>query len=243
MQTRCMSNSFNRHQGLLLMLITVPASDSLVPLQGFHSTLRISHKESVSFRLLATRPAGQRNRRTAISVGPAVRSRCHHLRMQNVHPPEFSRPHSVGQQKHDKVQVTATAQECEGLVERFDLESLGGLSANLTLSLVDRSAGRVRARGKFCASDVRCRDICGDLHTLQFDAVEFETCFVPEERLSEGPIDINDPNSFDEPIENGQIDLGELVSQHFYLHLDEFMMDMTGGQGPPEGTLVYSWDE
>ena len=60
---------------------------------------------------------------------------------------------------------------------------------------------------------------------LQVEDAAFETFFVDEEADSGGGTFASDEDdSYDESIEAGQIDIGELVAQHLYLRLGELEM-------------------
>jgi len=140
--------------------------------------------------------------------------------------------------------IDATADECAALAARFDLESLGSLSANVSLSVVDKRRMRVRAKGTMSASDVVVRGVMGSTPSiLQVDGVPFETFFAEDEEGG-GTFDSDEDDSYDEPIDNGQVDLGELVAQHLYLHLSfaeqarnrEFETDSAAG------TIVFDTD-
>ena len=139
---------------------------------------------------------------------------------------EFPRPYAAGGlQKSARVALEATDAECAALAERFELEALGALTANVTLTVVDRQRQRVRAVGTLSAADVVRTAFDGARKTQQLDDVAFETYFISEDEAtemlrSEAPLD--DDEAFDEEIdENGSVDLGELVAQHLYLYLDE----------------------
>ena len=139
---------------------------------------------------------------------------------------EFPRPYAAGGlKKSARVALEATDAECAALAERFELEALGALTANVTLTVVDRQRQRVRAVGTLSAADVVRTAFDGAQKTQQLDDVAFETYFISEDEAtemlrSEAPLD--DDEAFDEEIdENGSVDLGELVAQHLYLHLDE----------------------
>ena len=139
---------------------------------------------------------------------------------------EFPRPYAAGGlKKSARVALEATDAECAALAERFELEALGALTANVTLTVVDRQRQRVRAVGTLSAADVVRTAFDGAQKTQQLDDVAFETYFISEDEAtemlrSEAPLD--DDEAFDEEIdENGSVDLGELVAQHLYLYLDE----------------------
>ena len=139
---------------------------------------------------------------------------------------EFPRPYAAGGlKKSARVALEATDAECAALAERFELEALGALTANVTLTVVDRQRQRVRAVGTLSAADVVRTAFDGAQKTQQLDDVAFETYFISEDEATEmlrsdAPLD--DDEAFDEEIdENGSVDLGELVAQHLYLYLDE----------------------
>ena len=139
---------------------------------------------------------------------------------------EFPRPYAAGGlKKSARVALEATDAECAALATRFELEALGALTANVTLTVVDRQRQRVRAVGTLSAADVVRTAFDGAQKTQQLDDVAFETYFISEDEATEmlrsdAPLD--DDEAFDEEIdENGSVDLGELVAQHLYLHLDE----------------------
>ena len=139
---------------------------------------------------------------------------------------EFPRPYAAGGlKKSARVALEATDAECAALAKRFELEALGALTANVTLTVVDRQRQRVRAVGTLSAADVVRTAFDGAQKTQQLDDVAFETYFISEDEAtemlrSEAPLD--DDEAFDEEIdENGSVDLGELGAQHLYLYLDE----------------------
>ena len=140
-------------------------------------------------------------------------------------PNEFSRPISVAGlgRKASRNAIEATAEECAALATRFDLEGLSTLIANVSLAVLDPRRSRVRAYGSFAATDVGKRGS----ETLQIDPpVKFETFYIDEDLLyiqptSSGANDAEDESAYDEPIEDGSIDIGELVAQHLYLWLSE----------------------
>ena len=82
---------------------------------------------------------------------------------------EFARPVSVANvaRKANRITVEATPEECAALATRFELESIGSLSANVSLSLVEKRRNRVRAAGKLSATDVRRVSFSGQVTTIQ----------------------------------------------------------------------------
>lgn len=159
---------------------------------------------------------------------------------------EFCRPISVGAlgRKATRNALSADEKECAALADRFDLSSLGGLDANVSLAVVDPRRMRVRAYGSFTASDIGVGSA-----SLQASKVEFETFFVADDPLEQqgggGPIDSGDDESYDEPIEDGQIDMGELVAQHFYLYVSDVESARNSEFDEPSvapGTVVFDSD-
>jgi len=137
---------------------------------------------------------------------------------------EFSRKVAVAAlgRKAMRREITASRAECDALAARFDLEGLGTLRANVSLAVVNPRCNRVRVYGKLQAADVVMRGPLGSATTLQLSDVAFETFFVDEEQLTVGgAYDSGAEESYDEPLEDGQIDMGELVAQFMYLYLSE----------------------
>ena len=82
---------------------------------------------------------------------------------------EFARPVSVAavDRKAKRLELEATPEECAALADRFELESLGSLVANVSLALVDKRRSRVRAYGKLTAGNVERIGISGQMTTIQ----------------------------------------------------------------------------
>ena len=89
---------------------------------------------------------------------------------------EFPRPYAAGGlKKSARVALEATDAECAALAKRFELEALGALAANVTLTVVDRQRQRVRAVGTLSAADVVRTAFDGARKTQQLDDVAFES--------------------------------------------------------------------
>ncbi|KAL1526192.1 hypothetical protein AB1Y20_014920 [Prymnesium parvum] len=133
---------------------------------------------------------------------------------------ELPRPVPVSsiERRARRLAVEATAEECAALAARFDLVSIGSLVANVSLSVIDPRRTRVRAYGQLSARNVQRENFAGEVTTIQVDDLAFETFFQPEEELQLNP-ENDDEFKYDEPIENDQLDIGEMVAQHLYLHL------------------------
>lgn len=149
---------------------------------------------------------------------------------------EFSRPipvESLGK-KAVRHEVAATTEECAALAKRFKLESLGSLSAKLSSTIIDPRRTRVRATGTFNAEDVKQ----AGLAKVQIEDAKFETFFSDDsEQQVASKFDSEEDDAYDEPIEEGQIDLGELVAQHLYLYLTQPELDFDDDYEP--GEVVY----
>ena len=73
------------------------------------------------------------------------------------------------------------------------------------------------------ASNVRVKSM-GSASEVQVDGASFETFFIDESMLAapkSGRYETGDEEAYDEPIEDGQIDMGELVAQHLYLYVSK----------------------
>lgn len=162
---------------------------------------------------------------------------------------EFARPVAVAgfKRKATRNAIEATPEECAALAKRFDLTGLGSLIANVSFAVVDPRLTRVRAYGSFAASDVTPKGS----ETVQIDPpAKFETFFIDEDLLylkpttSSGASDADDDDAYDEPIDDGMIDMGELVAQHLYLWLSTYEQDIFREEsGEYEaGTIVLDSD-
>ena len=138
---------------------------------------------------------------------------------------EFSRLMSVGglRKQATRSALAATEEECAALAARFEFEGIGSLEANVSLAVVDPRRTRVKAYGSLRASNVRVKSM-GSASEVQVDGASFETFFIDESMLAapkSGRYETGDEEAYDEPIEDGQIDMGELVAQHLYLYVSE----------------------
>ena len=153
---------------------------------------------------------------------------------------EFARLVSVASlgRKAYRKDVAAKPSECAALAERFDLEALGSLKANVSLTVVDQHRPRIRASGKLSAMGIVQQGGGGAPVTIDATAVPFETYFVGGEPPA---LDSGDDEAYDEALdESGQIDVGELAAQHLYVYLSElqFARDNEWSEFDP-GTVVY----
>jgi hypothetical protein len=158
---------------------------------------------------------------------------------------EFSRTINIASlgRKATRNALTADADECAALASRFDLGSLGSLDANVSCAVVDPRRMRVRAKGTFTARDV----VVEREATVQAERVAFETYFVGEDGIDQSrnsKYESGADDSYDEPIVDGTIDMGELVAQHLYLYLSEArgVRDLEFEEATP-GSVVYDTDD
>ncbi len=135
--------------------------------------------------------------------------------------PEFSRVIDVSD-LHEPVlrEIEADARECQALAVRLDVTSVDRLSARLA---VRRVAGGplVRVSGSFEAEvEQPCVVTLKPVHSAIAEEIEIEF----------GPVDPNRPPGPDteeeaeqpEPLEGGEIDLGEIVAQFLSVSIDPF---------------------
>lgn len=140
-------------------------------------------------------------------------------------PPEFSRPVPLEGIMPDRERIEkigATEAECAALAKRFDLRSLSGLKARITLLRVPEG-NVIRVTGDMEADVVQAcvvslQDVPAQVRT------HFDTCFTESGEMFDEDvgacIDLEeDPH---EVLNDGQIDLGELVAQYLSLELEPY---------------------
>jgi len=137
--------------------------------------------------------------------------------------PEFSRPIDVETLPHGRstFELDATAEERRNLAKRLAVSSITELSAIIQVvrrgsrdSIIIDVAGSARAHyGQTCVVT---------LEPVSF-AIEFDVDarYVSEDDDPDDP-EIEPLGDFSEPIENGVVDLGELVAQSLALEVDPF---------------------
>jgi uncharacterized metal-binding protein YceD (DUF177 family) len=142
-------------------------------------------------------------------------------------PPEFSRLIAIEGIIPDKPRpehITASVEECAALAKRFDLQSLSGLKAKLTVLRVS-DGNIIRVEGDIEAEVVQ---IC--VVSLQGVPSEikahFDTYFTEDgkegfEHEQVFNIDVDDEVP-DMVINGGMLDLGELTAQYLSLELDPY---------------------
>ena len=141
--------------------------------------------------------------------------------------PEFSRLVAIEGIIPDKVRpenVAATAEECAALAKRFDLQSLSGLKAKLTILRVSEG-NIIRVEGDIEAEVVQTCVVSLQGVPSEIKA-HFDTYFTEDgkegfehEQLFSIEVDEDLP---DMVINGGMLDLGELTAQYLSLELDPY---------------------
>jgi len=135
--------------------------------------------------------------------------------------PEFSRPVSledIGPEGLD-IDIEANPVECQQLAERFGLLSLDRLTAQLHLA-VPPSGVSVRVSGRFRA--VYAQECVVSLEPVESDVDEALSAeFGPAAADDEISLSLDGPEP-PEPLQDGRINLGELVVQNMALSLDPY---------------------
>jgi uncharacterized metal-binding protein YceD (DUF177 family) len=137
--------------------------------------------------------------------------------------PEFSRPIRIDQlpSKLSRHRLEADPAERAALALRFDLVALDSLTAEIEINPPTRR-GLVRLQGRLHAQVVQT---CVVTLVPLAAVVEapFSLTFGPAPEDEEDEIDlIWDGEDPPDPIEDGKIDLGEVVAEHLALALDPF---------------------
>jgi uncharacterized metal-binding protein YceD (DUF177 family) len=130
-------------------------------------------------------------------------------------PPEFSRPVRLPQERR-RVELLATAAECNALAERFGIPGVAHFRA--VVELTPESSGRVLARGTL---EARVTQTC--VVTLEPVA---QKVVAPLDLviLAEGEVPADDDPESPDEIERhqGQVDLGEACAEQLALALDPY---------------------
>ena len=130
--------------------------------------------------------------------------------------------------------------ECAQLAERFGLAKLSWLRATATLTRFDAARRRTRVSGKMWGQLART-GADGGRRVLTVEAEPFESVYVPA-GAGDAAIDL-EADFDDEMGPGGEIDVGECVAQHFYLHVEdgalEELAEWVGSGLEADGTVVY----
>lgn len=130
-------------------------------------------------------------------------------------PPEFSRPHDITRLKVP-VHLSATPTECAALATRLELIGLDRLEGDLRL--VPGPADTLRVRGTLHA-DVTQTCVVTLEPVPATLTEEVDALFTTDPNAP--PASEDDPDA-PEPIHNGRIDLGEVLTQTLALALDPY---------------------
>jgi uncharacterized metal-binding protein YceD (DUF177 family) len=157
--------------------------------------------------------------------------------------PEFSRKISADSVRRAPLTETieANEQERKALAERFELESIGRLTATIRLRAT-RGGSMIRVSGRLEADVVQTCIITLDPVPAQVED-EFEALFAPESLIEDPGEEIDfDPTLSDaeipEPMQNNRIDIGELTAQHLSLALNPYpQVDGAVFEGFDDGPL------
>lgn len=138
--------------------------------------------------------------------------------------PEFSRPvtvASIGVQPRT-VAISASRAECEALAERFGIVGIDKLEAEVTLRLI--RGGRYVSFGARMSA-VAVQSCVVTLEPIAASVSDrFDLLFGPLEgaELVEREIDLTLAEEAPEPIERGEIDIGEAIAQQLSLLIDPY---------------------
>ena len=138
--------------------------------------------------------------------------------------PEFSRLVSISDIKtaEMRLNVTASRLECGALAERFSLEDLESLEAQLIFSN-SSSGGVLELDASFIADIIQICIVTLRPIKKHLDG-EFHCTIVKEDTIDKDPVEVFEFEDVD-PAEvciNGSFDVGELVSQQLSLEIDPF---------------------
>lgn len=149
---------------------------------------------------------------------------------------EFSRFIEVDKIGHGGASrsISATAEERRALADRFDLQEIAELSANLNLART--RGGAVRLDGRIHAEIVQtCVVSLQPVPAVIDDPIAMSFAEAAGGDAGEGSAEIDllyDVDDAAEPILNGRIDLGEAVAQQLALVLDPYPR-APGAEIPP----------
>lgn len=133
--------------------------------------------------------------------------------------------------------ITATADECSALAERFGYKGLTSLQATINLKVVTPESSRVRVRGIIEATVET-----STLGKVQIQKAKFEEHFKEYGDLRTGNL-IEEGND-DIPLVDGNLDVGEAVAQNLYLTLGRLERQRLSEQDgdAADGTVVFDSD-
>ena len=136
--------------------------------------------------------------------------------------PEFSRIVAADtiDERPREMEIGADPDERRRLAGRFRLQAIGQLKARLKLS---RRAGILHAEGDVEAAVVQSCVVTGEAMPARVNA-PFSVRYVPDAfaRSDEDELELSSEDCDTLPLENNQIDLGELAAETLALALDPF---------------------
>lgn len=132
---------------------------------------------------------------------------------------EFSRPIRVDRIPGDGCieRIAAEPAECEALARRFELPSIESLRAVLTLE--PARGGGLRVHGQLIASVTQTCVVSLDEFASMVEA-PVERFYLASAAARSAEVSVDELDA--DPIVNGEIDLGELVSESLGLSLDPY---------------------
>lgn len=154
--------------------------------------------------------------------------------------PEFSRPVEVERLPGEgrMVKISATPEERAALAERFDLQGIDSLEAEITVAPF-AGGDMVRLTGHLRAQVTQtCVVSLQPVHNALDERFELNYSFGPPPvlpREMELDADAEEPP---EPVVGGSIDVGEAVAEHLALALDPFPRAPGAVLDVPEGVEV-----
>ncbi len=134
-------------------------------------------------------------------------------------PPEFSRPFDTGILGRKAVQLTASAEECAALAQRFDLVRVDHLTADIVLDRTDRGISLI---GIMDAAWVQACAVSGE-DLAQAVKSPVDLLYVreqPGQPLEEIELESGDCDLM--PLEGPVIDIGEAMAQSLGLSINPY---------------------
>lgn len=129
--------------------------------------------------------------------------------------PEFSRPLAV-----DRVprggsyeKIAAEPAECRALAARLDVPALHALSAELRATPWRHGGLKLEGKLKADVEQVSVVSLAAFRHQVEFPVLRY---FMPAGKI------VEDPEAEIDPIDNGLVDLGEVVAEALVLELDPY---------------------
>ncbi|MEH6791780.1 YceD family protein [Parasphingorhabdus sp.] len=136
--------------------------------------------------------------------------------------PEFSHVVKLSElgSKPRTGKLSANADECRGLAERFDLPKITSLNATYTLQNGDE---RISFTGRIESDLQQLCSVTGESFQVRMRE-NFDIAVVPKLEIegTDEEIELSEDDCDIVEYENGQFDIGEAIAQTLYLALDPF---------------------